>query len=273
MANPSFIERSGVQVMDRFSAISEALRTLASREVRVVEINLNNPRFLKQLDDAAERAEIARITVGEGISWMAHLPEDLAFFEIDEDIFEGYLNRQVELQKKAGEAGCEALTAHMGAAPHFAWSGQRRPGVVLFSQYYRQTLRRRLQQARGFLSEEPFFCFENVGGFHLEFVREILDGIGWNGYTMDIGHLKVAHRRIADAEFEFYKKNVDSIRVVHVHDNDGEWDMHLPVTETGALQPYLELAEESDAYLIMEVRPLEGALSSLAVLTGIQRNL
>ncbi|MBN2380782.1 sugar phosphate isomerase/epimerase [candidate division WOR-3 bacterium] len=273
MSNSKFTDRCGVQVLAGFSSISQALKELAEREVRIVEINLNNPSYLNQLNDSKVRGVIARITKDEGIRWTAHLPENLGFFEIDEEVFMSYLERQLDIQKKAQEAGCSALTVHMGAAPHFAWSGQRRQGVTLFDEYYRKVLAERLKRAHELLAKGPHFCFENVGGFHLEFVREILDNVGWDAYNMDIGHLKVAHRRIADAEFEFYTRHVEDIRVVHVHDNDGEWDQHLSATDPEALEPYWGLALSSDAYLIVEVRPLEAALTSLKALTGIQRHL
>ncbi|MBD3285152.1 hypothetical protein GF359_02070 [candidate division WOR-3 bacterium] len=273
MAESTFTERCGVQVIDGYSTIAEALKGLALRDIRVVEINLNNPWFLEQLNQVGSREEIASIVKGEGVKWMAHLPEGMGFFDADEGVYQGYLKRQVELQKKAREAGCRALTAHMGAAPSFAWSGFRRPGVELFGDWYKKTLHERLQRAGELLGNSPYFSFENVGGFHLEFVRDILDRVEWGAYTMDIGHLKVAHKRIAHSEFEFYTKHLDDIKVVHVHDNDGESDQHLAVTDPDLLKPYLDLAKGSGAFLISEVRPLKKALESLATLTGIERNL
>jgi sugar phosphate isomerase/epimerase len=271
VSKSSFSERLGVQVFDGFSSVAEAFSYLALRDIRVVEINLNNPYFLSQLTAAPERAEIAKVAEGEGIKWVAHLPETMGFFDTAEQVFARYLMWLVRLQSQAAQAGCLALTTHIGSAPSFAYSGQRRQGADLFREYYETTLLVRLRRAAHLLRNGPPLCIENVGGFHQQFVRDILDRIEGLSYTMDIGHLKAAHPRIADAEFDFFRENSDAIRVVHVHDNDGEWDAHLPVTDPAALEPYLGFAKESRAYLIMEIRPLEAALSSLAVLTGIQR--
>jgi sugar phosphate isomerase/epimerase len=271
MSELSFVERSGVQVLEGFSSIAEAFSYLALRNVRVIEINLNNPYFLAQLTAAPERAEIAKVAQDEGISWVAHLPETMGFFDTAEQVFARYLMWLVRLQNQAAEAGCLALTTHIGAAPHFAYSGQRRQGADLFREYYETTLEVRMRRAANLLRNGPPVCIENVGGFHQQFVRDILSLIDGLSYTMDIGHLKVAHPRIADAEFDFFRKHIYAIRVVHVHDNQGEWDEHLPVTDPAALEPYLGFARESDAYLIMEIRPLEAALSSLAALSGIKR--
>ncbi|TKJ39908.1 hypothetical protein CEE36_10015 [candidate division TA06 bacterium B3_TA06] len=271
MSDSSLVERVGVQVLEGFSSIAEAFSYLAVRNVRVVEINLNNPYFLAKLTAEPERAEIAKVAQDEGITWVAHLPETMGFFEIAEQVFARYLTWLVRLQKQAGEAGCRALTVHLGSAPYFAYSGQRRQGIDLFREYYETTLLVRLRRAANLLRKGPPLCIENVGGFHQQFVRDILERIDGLSYTMDIGHLKAAHSRIADAEFDFYRKHVRDIRVVHVHDNDGEWDAHLPVTDPASLEPYLGFANECGAYLIIEVRPLEAAISSLAALTGIKR--
>jgi sugar phosphate isomerase/epimerase len=271
MSKPSFSERLGVQVLEGFSSVAEAFSYLALRNIRVVEVNLNNPYFLAQLTASPERDEIARVAEGEGISWVAHLPETMGFFDTAEEVFARYLMWLVRLQSQARDAGSLALTTHIGSAPPFAYSGQRRQGGDLFREYYETTLLVRLRRAVHLLRNGPPLCIENVGGFHQQFVRDILDRIEGLSYTMDIGHLKVTHPRIAEAEFDFFKVHSDAIHVVHVHDNNGEWDEHLPITDSSALEPYLGFAVESGAYLIMEIRPLEAALSSLAVLTGIQR--
>ena len=271
MSEASFVERFGVQVLEGFSSIAEAFSYLALRGIRVVEINLNNPYFLAQLTAEPERAEIAKVAQDEGITWVAHLPETMGFFEIAEQVFARYLTWLARLQEKASDAGCKALTVHLGSAPPLAYSGQRRQGTDLFREYYETNLLVRLRRAANLLRNGPPVCIENVGGFHQQFVRDILSRIDGLSYTMDIGHLKAAHPRIADAEFCFFREHANAIRVVHVHDNDGEWDGHLPVADPAALEPYLGFARELDAYLIMEVRPVEAAISSLAALTGIKR--
>jgi sugar phosphate isomerase/epimerase len=271
MLEESSDKRFGVQVLDGFDSIADAFSYLALRDIRTVEINLNNPYFLAQLTATPERAEIAKVARDEGITWTVHLPEGVSFFEVGEKIFGRYLTWLVKLQDQAREAGCHALTCHLGQAPHFAYSGQRREGLDLFREYYETTLLVRLRRAAHLLRKGPPLCIENVGGFHQQFVRDILDRIEGLSYTMDIGHLKVAHPGVAEAEFDFFKKHSDDVRVVHIHDNDGEWDKHLPLTDPSTLEPYLWFAKEFASYLIVEVRPLEAAISSLAVLTGIKR--
>jgi sugar phosphate isomerase/epimerase len=271
MSGSSLVDRAGVQILDGFKTVAETLSYLALRGIRVVEINLNNPYFLAQLTAEPERAEIAKVAQDEGITWVAHLPETMGFFEIAEQVFARYLTWLASLQEKASDAGCKALTVHLGSAPPLAYSGQRRQGTDLFREYYETNLLVRLRRAANLLRNGPPVCIENVGGFHQQFVRDILSRIDGLSYTMDIGHLKAAHPRIADAEFCFFREHANAIRVVHVHDNDGEWDGHLPVTDPAALEPYLGFARELDAYLIMEVRPVEAAISSLAALTGIKR--
>lgn len=269
--SPPFEERCGLQVLEGFSSIAEVFSYLALRNVRVVEINLNNPYFLAQLTSGPEHAEICKVVECEEIKWTAHLPDGMAFFEVEEEVFARYLTWLVRLQTIAREAGCRALTLHIGAAPAFAFSGQRRQGIDLFREYYETNLLVRLRRASHLLRKGPPLCIENVGGFHLQFVRDILHRIEGLEYTMDIGHLKVTHPRIAEAELDFYRANYRSVRVAHVHDNEGEWDQHLPVTDPSRLEPYLGLAKDWGAYLIVEVRPLEAALASLTALTSIKR--
>lgn len=257
--------------MEGFPSVAEAMSYLALRGIRVMEINLNNPYFLAQILSSKERQEIARIASGEGITWLAHVPEGMGFFEIAEPVFARYLGWLVRLQEVTGEAGCRALTLHIGSPPHFAYSGQKRQGLDLYREFYETTFILRLRRAANHIRKSPSLCVENVGTFHQQFVRDLLEEMNLFSYTMDIGHLKVAHPRIAEAEFAFYRRNLKNIKVVHVHDNDGEWDMHQPLTEIKMLEPYIGLARESYGYLIMEIRPLESAISSLAILIGIKR--
>lgn len=259
-------DRLGVQVMDGFASIPEIFNYLKSKGIKVVEINLNNPHYLKQLYDERLRDQINRLAADHHISWTVHLPEDTGFFNIADSLFNSYLLWLAELQKNLAQAGCKALTAHIGSAPHFAWSGQRRPAEVVVPDYYPSVLKKRLLRAADMLVSDPGLCFENVGAFHQAWLRETISEIGSFAYTMDIGHLKVAHPRIADAEFAFYTDHIDQIKVVHVHDNDGQWDQHMPVTDPQKIEPYWGLAKQSKAYLIMEVRPLQGAISSLETL-------
>lgn len=271
MINDNVANRSGVQVLDGFASIAEAMSYLSLRNVKIIEINLNNPYFLAQLTTARDRKEIVRIVTGEGITWTAHLPEGMGFFAVEDEMFGRYLTWLVKMQEEANDTGARALTLHLGDAPHFAYSGQKRKASDLYREFYETTLFMRLSRASNLLRKGPPICIENVGGFHMKFVRDILSKVGGFSYTMDIGHLKAAQPKISEDEFEFFEEQKDALRVVHVHDNNKDWDAHLAVTDAQSLEPYLTLAKESDAYLVMEVRPLEAALSSLAVLTGVQR--
>ncbi len=271
MMDDALIERSGVQVLDGFTSIAEAMSYLSLRGVKVIEINLNNPYFLAQLTTARDRKEIVKIVTGEQITWTAHLPEGMGFFAVEDEMFGRYLTWLVRIQSEANDTGCKALTLHLGDSPYFAFSGQKRLGSDLYREYYETTLLMRLSRGSNLLRKGPPISIENVGGFHMQFVRDILRKVGGFSYTMDIGHLKAAQAKVAEAEFEFFSEQKDALRVVHVHDNQKDWDAHLAITDKKTLEPYLTLAKESDAYLVMEVRPLEAALSSLAVLTGVQR--
>lgn len=273
MSPLSIKERSGVQVMDGFSSVAEAMSYLALRDIRIIEINLNNPYFLAQVLSSKERQEIAKIVSGEGITWSAHVPEGMAFFEVAEPVFARYLGWLVRLQELTGEAGCRALTIHIGSPPHFAYSGQKRQGLDLYREFYETTFILRLRRAANHIRKSPPVCVENVGTFHQQFVRDLLEDTKLFSYAMDIGHLMAAHPRIAEAELEFYRRNLKNIKVVHVHSNDGEWDEHMPFTGVAKLEPYIGVALESRAWLVMEIRPLESAISSLAVLTGVEGQL
>ncbi|NLI98862.1 hypothetical protein GX441_09435 [bacterium] len=271
MLNDSFIERTGVQIFEGFPSIAEAMSYLALRDVRVMEINLNNPYFLAQISSEKDRKEIVNVVTGEGITWVAHLPESIGFFTVEEEVFARYLMWLVRIQTEANDTGCRALTIHLGDAPYFAFSGQKRLGTDLFREYYETTLLMRLTRAANLLRKGPPVSIENVGGFHHQFVRDILNKVEGLSYTMDIGHLKTVNPKTAEAEFGFFMEHRDEIRVVHVHDNAGDFDAHEVVTDQADIEPYFSFAKDTDAYLVMEIRPLEAAFSSLAALTGIKR--
>lgn len=270
MVKKSLLERCGVQIFSGFDSVAEAFSYLSLRNIKVAEVNLNNPYFLAQLSGYKERNEIAKVTETEGVKWVAHLPDCTGFFEIEEEVFSHYLGWLIRIQERARKAGCQALTLHLGMAPSFAWSGERKRGVDLFRDFYETSLLVRLRRMANLLRKGPPVCIENTSGFNYDFVRETLDKIDGLYYTMDIGHLLTPDPEVAQDHFEFFKRHKKKIRVVHVHYNDGEWDQHLSLTDTKRIEPYLSFGLETGAYLIMEVRPLDAAIASLSTLIGVE---
>jgi sugar phosphate isomerase/epimerase len=81
---------------------------------------------------------------------------------------------------------------------------------------------------------------------------------------MDVGHISVYKGKVKEAEENFFRAHARHIRSAHIHDNNGEWDMH-DVIGNGKIDflPYFRLLASQNAYCIFEVRPKESAVECL----------
>lgn len=71
-----------------------------------------------------------------------------------------------------------------------------------------------------------------------EFIR-FLDNFPEVGVLLDVGHLKIASQKFGFSIKDFVKSVKDNIFAVHLHENDGESDLHLEPLNSNLLN-YLE---------------------------------
>lgn len=116
------------------------------------------------------------------------------------------------------------------------------------------------------LAEEYSITYyvENMGNWDYFFLRNPseLPMIGDIGLALDVGHAHLNH--CLDGFLAY------PIRHVHLHDNNGDEDTHLPVGRgTINFYPVMEAVKRNKAVPIIEVSDFEGVKSSMARLVRI----
>jgi sugar phosphate isomerase/epimerase len=90
---------------------------------------------------------------------------------------------------------------------------------------------------------------------------DLLDGVG---FALDVGHAHLNHCLPAFLEHP--------IQHIHLHDNDGKEDTHMPVgTGTIDFVPVMKAVDREKIIPVIEVNTLEGVVESIRVLEGISR--
>jgi sugar phosphate isomerase/epimerase len=104
-----------------------------------------------------------------------------------------------------------------------------------------------------------------MGNWNYFFLRDpselgIIDGVG---LALDVGHAHLNHCLPGFLEA--------SISHVHIHDNDGKEDMHLPVGRgTIDFLPVVRAIRRDNAVPVIEVSTLEGTDESIKALDRLQ---
>lgn len=140
---------------------------------------------------------------------------------------------------------------------YFAWEEERAVATRQF--------RRSLGDLDALAEEYSItYYVENMGNWNYFFLRHPseLPLIGKTGLALDVGHAHLNHclDRFLD----------HPIRHVHLHDNNGDEDTHLPVGRgTIDFAPVMDAIKRNKAVPIIEVSDFEGVKTSIARLNGI----
>ncbi len=159
---------------------------------------------------------------------------------------------------------CFEVAADVGASVivhpgYFAWEEERTRAELQL---------KRSIHAMNLMAEDLGinFFLENMGNWNYFFLRcpdelDLLDGVG---FALDVGHAHLNH-----CLPEFLKH---PIRHIHLHDNDGKEDTHMPIgTGTIDFGPVMKAVDREKIIPVIEVDTLEGVVESTRVLEGISR--
>ena len=153
----------------------------------------------------------------------------------------------------AAEVGGDVVV-HPG---YFAWEGERHLALRQFG--------KSLTELRDAAKERSInFFIENMGNWEYFFLKspDEIGMLGDTGFALDVGH---AHQMGCLEDFLNCR-----ISHVHLHDNDGKADSHLPVGEgTIDFGPVMQAVRRDRATGIIEVGSFAGVLESMRVLQGL----
>jgi sugar phosphate isomerase/epimerase len=254
----------GLQILFDFHDIVDAIGFARYHRFTALELNLGNLAFSRQLATARGRARVRAAARTAGVRLALHAVDGPSFF-IPSDRVRRCAVRELECQLDyAADIGALNVVMHLGFDMNFGMDGKNRYTHAEFPDYYREEIGAALARLKEHARGRARLCVENVGGFRYPLLPPILDRLlgGSLGLCLDVGHTNVIPPAARRAELAFYRRHRAHIHHAHIHDNSGLRDEHC-VLGRGRIDfvPFFRLLARTDALLVFEVRPKEGALA------------
>ncbi|MEO0083563.1 MAG: sugar phosphate isomerase/epimerase [candidate division WOR-3 bacterium] len=253
----------GIQILFDFDNIIDALIFGLDNKLKVIEINLNNLNFSRQLAKYRERIKIANFLKKYKIALQYHAMEGLSFFIPDNSTQKFVVNSLIKTMNYASEISNSRITFHLGTDMSFGMTAKKLRTYEVYPDFYYHLIYDALIALKRNIPANIFLCLENVGGFRYPFVLDIIPKLLGKRFclTLDIGHINRFTGQEKDREYNFFYNYRRYIKNVHIHDNDGEWDQHNIIGEGNIdFKPYFEFLSNLNPYYIFEVRPKESAI-------------
>jgi sugar phosphate isomerase/epimerase len=258
--------RLGLQILFDFSSIIDAIGFCSDSGLHVLELNLGNIEFQRQLAHARERRRIRAAALRQEVALAIHAIDGPSFFIPSNGVrAAGVRQLKQELDWAAG-IGARNVVMHLGFDMNFGMDGGSRYTHREFPEYYSRALVESLTVLKAHARGKARLCIENVGGFRYDLTLPILSRLlGGNlGLCLDVGHINVLKPEMRAKELAFFRKHRQSIFHSHVHDNSGLRDEHSALGRGRIdFMPFFRLLEKTDALVVFEVRPKDSALESL----------
>ncbi|MBM3331082.1 sugar phosphate isomerase/epimerase [candidate division WOR-3 bacterium] len=259
-------QRLGLQILFDFSSIIDAIGFCSDNGLRVLELNLGNIEFQRQLAHARERRRIRAAALRQEVALAIHAIDGPSFFIPSVSVRAAGIRQLKQELDWAHGVGAKNVVMHLGFDMNFGMDGGARYTHREFPEYYTRALTESLAELKAYARGESRLCVENVGGFRYDLTPPILDRlIGGNlGLCLDVGHINTLKPDVRAKELAFFRKHRAHIFHSHVHDNSGLRDEHSALGR-GRIDfvPFFKLLEKTDALVVFEVRPKESALESL----------
>ncbi len=258
--------RLGLQVLFDFSSIIDAIGYCSDNGFPVLEINLGNIEFQRQLAHARERRRLRAAALRHGVALAIHAIDGPSFFIPSHSVRAAGVRQLKQELDWAHEIGAKNVVMHLGFDMNFGMNGGLRYTHQEYPDYYSRALAESLAELKVYARGKARLCVENVGGFRYDLTPPILDRLlgGSLGLCLDVGHTNVLKPEMRAKELAFFRRHRQSIFHSHVHDNSGLRDEHSALGR-GRIDfiPFFRLLEKTDALVVFEVRPKESALESL----------
>jgi len=258
--------RLGLQILFDFSSIIDAIGFCADNGLTVLELNLGNIEFQRQLAHVGERRRIRAAALRQEVALAIHAIDGPSFFIPSPGVRAAGAKQLKQELDWAHGIGARDVVMHLGFDMGYGMDGGTRFTHQEFPEYYAKVLTDVLTELKAYARGRARLCVENVGGFRYGLTPPILSRLlGGNlGLCFDVGHVNVQRPEQRAKELAFFRRHRQSIFHSHVHDNSGLRDEHSALGR-GRIDfvPFFRLLEKTDALVVFEVRPKESALESL----------
>ena len=216
-------------------AVEEAISSVAELGADCVEIIFDIPHFLPEFDMKG-LAKIRKVVDSCGLEVSVHGPiwdiNPASYYDEVRALAFRQIRRSIET---CDALGGEIVVMHPGRCPTPHLERQMSMAKIRFINFTSECLK--YAKKRGVKLSLENFSLSNEHPYSyprqmITLARE-LEGLG---ITFDVGHAFIGKRREKASEPE--KKIAEEIKLVgrhlthvHIHDNHGEWDEHLPPGE------------------------------------------
>lgn len=279
------LEKIGFQALFDFKDALHAVEFAIENGFKCIELNQTDPAFFPEKYSQVERQRLKNYL----FPLLIHAPEGLSLFNLHKKAMDGTLERIYEVIDFAYEINAKSVTLHLGYTFTISVGGKMVWAHHIMAPQYAEALKQALLKIIEYADSvgAPPICIENTAGFRYELSHPILAEMLSRTnlcLTWDIGHthgLKTKKQSSTEThhpsfyttgkqEEEILLKFIHKVKAVHLHDNRGEWDEHnIPGTGTVDFKHYFKILDQVEPYYIIEVRPKERAIESLAAIKKI----
>ncbi len=207
--------------------------------------------LIEVMDDGLHHVEDTELLQTHTVQFVFHAPaRGVNIASLLDPIRKASVEVTVECFRIAAEVGA-CVVVHPG---YFAWAEERAPALAQTQKSLREL---------AVMADEYSVRFhvENMGNWDYFFLRspDELPLFEGPGFALDVGHAYLNHNLD-----EFLALPMEH---VHLHDNAGKNDSHLPVGD-GAInfRPVMRAVRRNGATAIVEVDGFEGAVASMKLL-------
>ena len=222
---------------------------------------------------AARRGEIRRFCVEHGVSVSLHAPDEAAsLFTPSRRLADGVFTYFAGLFDFAEAIGSHLITLHVGSPACFSTDAE--PPADLppeDADAWRAIAKENLDRLIDLGAGRFVLCVENyaLGPIAMAAVQQRLGG-GRLALCWDLAKAWAARTRGGRDEERFFRRNIEHVRQVHLHDlRDGRSHRVIGTGEVDFMQFLPDLARVDVAEYCIEVRPRQKAADSLERLRGL----
>lgn len=201
-------------------APKEAFEFATNNGFEHLEILMDHPLYSP---DILSYNELIELKWSYDVELLIHCPSTSTnFIAISEVMRKASYAEMQRVLHLADRAGAEVVTFHLGWNPGFVNNGSFYYSRELFEEHNERVL---LKELKPFLKRtEVLLALENTIAFDkgiTKALEEILHETDL-ALTLDVGHYNIQ-------KCDFFLENFERVVNIHLHDNDGRRDEHLPL--------------------------------------------
>lgn len=228
----------------------------------ILEIHLTSPQFLPERYTQSQLAEIKNFAEKNNIILQTHS-------EIGQSLVRaGSIIRKAEKQKLrkiiqfSQKIGARCLTLHIGEAPgYYSGPGQVSRNNDVYTKFYMNLLEDSLKNIIKIAPKDLYICIEN-DKLNVNYEKVLDKYLKAGKFFLTWDFMKTYSyqptRKIRQDQLKFFKKNINSVRNVHI---SGPSHAGLTGYEKD-FTPFLKLLKGKDISVILEILSLPEAIKA-----------